>query len=353
MSENKGLSLDTIGVTAQLEGKALNVGVRSRLATAIDKLAGNLIDVPNWFLDAWKAKKAAKDGKVISVLEAQAEVAAGLIKAEGESAIAKLLKLDGAGERVLAGFLRDENFKQENKIAVLLEATEELKRLPPPVEEAPPADGEPPTAEPLAADWLNMFSAHAERASSDQLRELWGRILAGEIRQPQSFSLSTLRVISEMDRKIAEAFERVLIHRIDDYFLVDNLQDQRWRDMLLIEEFGLIHGADGTMARNFAPEKDGFAYQYNGDHLLKMKLIEKEITKPGMISKFEAPISVARMLRAGREIASIIPASDPTVGLRELASKVMDRMASIELFKVVAPGQGELIDSIKVSVPPS
>ena len=56
----------------------------------------------------------------------------------------------------------------------------------------PPHDAE---AE-LDEDWLNVTERFAEDASTEQMQNIWGRVLAGEIRKPGIYSISTLNFLS-------------------------------------------------------------------------------------------------------------------------------------------------------------
>lgn len=75
---------------------------------------------------------------------------------------------------------------------------------------APDAEKEPESdTEELNSDWINRFRNHAEQASTEELRNLWARILAGEARRPGRFSAATLRFIGELDQLQAERCERI------------------------------------------------------------------------------------------------------------------------------------------------
>jgi len=62
---------------------------------------------------------------------------------------------------------------------------------------------------PISEDWLNGFEGIASKMSSAQMRLLFGKILAKEIRQPGAFSLRTVALMGELDNRAAELF-RVL-----------------------------------------------------------------------------------------------------------------------------------------------
>jgi hypothetical protein len=91
-------------------------------------------------------------------------------------------------------------------------------------------------------DWMNAFARFAEDASSERLQDLFGRILAGEIVRPGSFSLATVRTVAELDRSIAEDFSLIWAKSVGE--AVDDGPEfergewfSRWRRLA---EFGLM-----------------------------------------------------------------------------------------------------------------
>ena len=76
----------------------------------------------------------------------------------------------------------------------------------------------PPPSEELDDDWLNHFSGYAENATTERARRLFGRVLAGEIRRPNSYSLFTLDLLSKISGADAQ-----LIVGCAPYVLGDSL----------------------------------------------------------------------------------------------------------------------------------
>lgn len=68
---------------------------------------------------------------------------------------------------------------------------------------------QPVTDEPLDDDWITRFFRIAEDISNDEMQALWGKILAGEIKQPKSFSLRTLELIRNLTKSEADIFIKV------------------------------------------------------------------------------------------------------------------------------------------------
>lgn len=58
-------------------------------------------------------------------------------------------------------------------------------------------------------DWIARFFRIAEDITTEQMQELWSRVLAGEVKRPGSFSLRTLDVLRNMSQAEAQVFRRV------------------------------------------------------------------------------------------------------------------------------------------------
>lgn len=100
-------------------------------------------------------------------------------------------------QRAVDHFVNDVIAKQENREEVLKKSIEFLTEGP-----TPTASAEPPRQ--IEEDWLEGLSRHAENASSERLRTLFGKILAGEIRSPGTYSLFTLDHLTKLRRQDTE-----------------------------------------------------------------------------------------------------------------------------------------------------
>ena len=56
-------------------------------------------------------------------------------------------------------------------------------------------------------DWMQTFIGFAEEAISEQMQELWSRVLTGETELPGSFSLRSLATLKKMSKKEALIFQ--------------------------------------------------------------------------------------------------------------------------------------------------
>ena len=57
-------------------------------------------------------------------------------------------------------------------------------------------------------DWLEHFDTEARKKSTPEMQEYFGKVLAGEIKKPNSFSIKTIRMLGTMDKASATLFQR-------------------------------------------------------------------------------------------------------------------------------------------------
>ncbi|RUM18423.1 DUF2806 domain-containing protein [Rhizobium vallis] len=98
--------------------------------------------------------------------------------------------------------------KQINREGVLGYAIEDLKTSPPTEIEAAAGPEE------LNQPFMDRFEGYAGEASTEELRQRWGRVLAEEVRSPGTFSNKVLRVVDEIEAITAKLFEDACDHRI-------------------------------------------------------------------------------------------------------------------------------------------
>jgi hypothetical protein len=111
--------------------------------------------------------------------------------------------------------------------------------------------------EPVNEDWIARFFSIVEDISDEELQNLWGRILAGEVKQPNSYSLRTLEVLKNLTKREAEIFIKFsklamcssdvtfVFNPDNSDFLLDNY-GITFQERLLLEEVNLIKSNDLT-----------------------------------------------------------------------------------------------------------
>lgn len=178
----------SVGVDVTVTG--MEAKAKSRLVAAVDRLGGNLIELVN----------APIERKLLR----QRAVAAGeveFIAAVTRFGVEKLHYDPKFAERAAEKYFQRVFEKQENKDGVLREALEDLRHEPPHAIEAGQTR--------LDDQFLDRLEHYAESASTEQLRQKWGRVLSAEVRKPGTFSAKVMRIVDELDPNAAALFENL------------------------------------------------------------------------------------------------------------------------------------------------
>jgi hypothetical protein len=183
-----------ISVGAELTKSGLNVNAKSRAVAAIDRLLGNWVDYVNLPVERRIVQERTRiEGERL------------LVDAVRDQALERMKSDPDFADRAIENYLRSIAVRQENKDRVAQVAIEDLQRDSRAAEAGPELD----------PAFLNRLERHAEDASSEALREKWGRVLAAEIRTPGTISLRVMRVVDEIDASTAALFERLCTWRLE------------------------------------------------------------------------------------------------------------------------------------------
>lgn len=179
----------------------------------------------------------------------------------------------------------------------------------------------------LDPDWLDMFSRHAETKSNADMRTYFGRVLAGEIRKPGSFSPTAIEVLSRLSADDAERFQRfcsaALAFRIDDeighVLLAEPLGDPgsnalaqvgfSYNDLAVLREAGLIRH-DMNAAVNFGPKALAGRVLRIGSRPVALTFIDANEVVPQPIRPISGEMRALFFSGAGEELLRIVDAGE-------------------------------------------
>lgn len=164
---------------------------------------------------------------------------------------------DDTGSRALVAtaqhnLILDQMRAEVNVSKALLSAEVELEN-----------DEQEPPDRTVDDDWLHRWRYSAGRVSAEQLQILWGRVLAGEIKSPGTFSLRTLEFIKNLSLEEARRIAKVAPFVIgNDYISSDNqklLEDKGliFGFLLQLQDLGIISDAALTMSITMGSSQPG------------------------------------------------------------------------------------------------
>lgn len=168
---------------------------------------------------------------------------------------------------------------------------------------------EPPGALP-SADWVTRWRDSAEKVSEDEMQQLWGRILAGEIKQPGTYSLRALEVIRNLSKEDAELISRISNYRSNDFIFKPEGQDFfgekgfHFSTLLELQDLGLIGGVESiglSLQLKASPEE-----RLNGFFAFTRYAVSYSSEESG--KSLDVPVyTVSKM---GKQIISLAKADD-------------------------------------------
>lgn len=154
-----------------------------------------------------------------------------------------------------------------------LRATEQLLNLRKSIvfaeEEAERIAEDPTSDKTIDPDWFSRWRTAAQDVSGEDLQRLWGRVLAGEAREPGSYSLRTLALLSTLSKDDAELIARAAGYQIDGMLVTGVARPAMalgtrefhrslpagvgpgFEDCLQLQEFGLVEGVGGSLAKHY------------------------------------------------------------------------------------------------------
>ena len=309
---NKDHLSNEINLDLSLSEKGVSGKAKLRSLAAFDRLLGSLIDVPASKLETISNRARAQSLQEVKLIESEASIARNML--ESDKNISRLV-----GEH----YIQRQMGIAANKASVVRQSIEYLAEA-----NSNVSGNEDSTFEDtqLDDDWLNNFEKYAEQASSERMRDLWARVLAGEIRKPQSFSLSTLRFLSELDKDIATLFEREAKHRLSKGFILqpnkDEMKGEKLLDLTFLQEVGLLQEVTSGFEMTLKPENNGVVLLFEGDLTLVVE------------SRNELKLKVIRITRVGQEIVRILPPPNYAEVLERIEERIHRSVQSSKISRM-------------------
>lgn len=202
----------------------------------------------------------------------------------------KVALIEAKGQEALANYVAaKETRKMQNTLAVIEKAQAHF------------VEGEKVSAEPVDEGWKNRFFGIIEEISDDELREIWGRVLAGEIKRPKSYSLRTLEILRNLAKEEATLFVKAAQFYIEkDYICTEDFA-LSLNEKLLLCEIGFTNAED-LVEMWKVPAKGKLEIIVDDQSLL---IIHNDTN-----SIINCNTSICKLSKAGKEIMSLMTQED-------------------------------------------
>ena len=164
--------------------------VKQNAWKALERLCSAIVEVPSVYLEGFTAEKRAVTEARVKLIETNA------------TQIARQIEVDEEYARVAVRRYGQKIVREQVNLDLVGEAA---------VHHLKDAHDAHTSGEigPIDDDWLNHFEKEASQRSTEDMQQLFGRILAGEIRCPSSFSIKAVKIMGEIDLVAASLFKRL------------------------------------------------------------------------------------------------------------------------------------------------
>ena len=216
--------------------------------------------------------------------------------------------------------------KQLNIENVTAFAADELKNEP------------PVTDEPLDEDWTSRFFKIAEEVSNEEMQALWGKILAGEIKQPKTYSLRTLELIRNLSKTEANTFMKVanfaikssnanFLFTTNNETLLSETFNIQYGDIALLTEIGLLQPGTFVNYQIVQSPSETQRVFTSGNIVIIAKVKANTPT-------IQMPVNV--FTNAGNELIKLIKPSPPFDYLTAVAKSIKNENVEIKYAYILA-----------------
>ncbi len=283
--------------------------VRRSFLKAFGQLCSAAIDIPVAYLTGKADELHAETAARIKLIYTSAEQIAKQMQTDPEYARVAVQKF---GQRVLR--------EQVNLDLITQKAAIELRSA----NDSGDQLGADESGDTINDDWLNTFETEARQISTEEMQAYFGKVLAGEITKPGSYSRRTVKILGSLDQNTASHFLRLCSLSISlqlQYIEVPSLGGNAGQNALqeyglnfatlnLLNEHGLVisdyNSQWGYMPCVALPAVSGLgqqaiciAWSYQGKHWILMPMSNDRVGK-----KLE--VNGVALTQSGRELFSIV-----------------------------------------------
>jgi hypothetical protein len=187
--ENNETGLNTITDTIENVITGVPAPVRKNFIKAFGQLCTAAVDIPVAWLEGKSAEIRTTTEARLQIIRKEGNVISEQIEVPKEY-------ITKASSKFAAKVIKE----QLNLDQITLNAATELTNN----KQIGSNDKE---TEDISEDWLNEFESLARLKSSEDMKLVFGKILSGEIIKPGSFSIKTIKLISQLDNQAAKRFQ--------------------------------------------------------------------------------------------------------------------------------------------------
>ena len=189
---------------------------------------------------------------------------------------------------------------------------------------------EPPEKD-VDSDWLHRWRDNAKNTSNDELRQLWARTLAGEVKSPGTYSLRTLEFIKNLSQEDALAISKLGQFAIGrSIFKVPLLEKEgiNFSFLLHMDDLGIVNGVQGGQVSGLQlemPSREQNKYSNGLINRNRILLVEAEDASKKL------SLGCYQISKIGAEVLSLGDFSASEAYMRELGEQIKNKGFKVKI----------------------
>ena len=187
------------------------------------------------------------------------------------------------------------------------------------------------SSESVDPDWITRFFDITQDISNEQMQELWGRVLAGEVKQPGAFSLRTLEALRNITSEEAQLFENIAPYMLysGSYFIYNNISDKKgslpisYEDVAQLIEIGLVQSGNMVTINYYNDSTNEVVRNMScGDYLFFL-------TQPPQMHTLSIPVYPLTLI--GNELYNLLTIVPDIDYLKTIMKELKNRNAGLKI----------------------
>ncbi|XZJ14231.1 DUF2806 domain-containing protein [Clostridium perfringens] len=175
-------------------------------------------------------------------------------------------------------------------------------------------------------DWMIRFINSVEDISNEKMQIIWGKILAGEIINPNSVSLRTLDILRNLSKNEAKLFEKICNYIINERYIYnddDILKKYEiiYADMLNLADYGLINSSM-LLSNNININENEVMLFKNDEYIVMTKSNTENI---------EISLPIFLLSEAGKELSKIVNKKVNSNYIFDVANDIKEKNQNINV----------------------
>lgn len=180
-------------------------------------------------------------------------------------------------------------------------------------------------------DWIIRWREHAKNTHNEELRKIWARTLAGEVKSPGSYSMRTLEFIKNLSQEEAVAISKLGQFVIRNTIFKCKRLEEAGVDfsfLLQMDDLGILIGVQGGQASGLElTMKTGESEKYSSNLVNRNLILLVESDDPSKVIK----LGCYQVSRIGVELLSLGDFSADILYMKQIGENIKNQGFEVKI----------------------